>query len=139
MSTANTGAHTGGCLCGAVRYTITAEPAMQVICHCKNCQRQSGSAWSMIEGVPEAAVTIDGTPKSYEDHGDSGGSVVRQFCGTCGSPLFSRVASAPGMLFIKAGTLDDTSGFDPKVQIWTKSRQHWVDLGAVPGFDTNPG
>ncbi|MEN9682600.1 MAG: hypothetical protein RLZZ427_351 [Pseudomonadota bacterium] len=138
-----TSPQTGGCLCGAVRYSVAAEPLMQVICHCKNCQRQSGSAWSMIAGVPETAVTITGALTTYEDHGDSGGGVLRQFCGTCGSPLFSRVASAPGMLFIKAGTLDDTSAFAPAVQIWTKSRQHWIeqagDMVTVPAFAANPG
>lgn len=130
---------TGGCLCGAVRYSINAEPLMQAVCHCKNCQKQAGSAWSMIAGVPEAALTVTGEPKTYEDHGDSGGAVLRQFCGNCGSPLFSRVASAPGLVFVKAGTLDDTSGFRPQVQVWTQSKQDWVDLGDLPGFATNPG
>ncbi len=130
---------TGGCLCGAVRYTITAEPMMQAVCHCKNCQKQAGSAWSMIEGVAETALAIEGSPTTYEDTGDSGNVVLRQFCGTCGSPLFSRVAAMPGLVFVKAGTLDDTSAFNPQVQVWTKSKQHWVDLGAVPGFETTPG
>ena len=55
---------TGGCLCGAVRYAIAAEPLMQAVCHCKNCQKQAGSAWSMIAGVPEAALTVTGEPKT---------------------------------------------------------------------------
>lgn len=131
--------HTGGCLCGAVRYTIAIDPPMQAVCHCKNCQKQAGSAYSMIVGVPESALTVTGEPKVYMDKGDSGAPVTRQFCGTCGSPLFSLVESAPGMVFVKAGTLDDTSAFKPQVQVWTKSRQEWVDLGAVPGFETVPG
>lgn len=131
--------HEGGCLCGQVRYRIAGAPLMQAVCHCRNCQKQSGSAWSMIAGVPEAALSVTGTVRTYEDHGESGGAVLRQFCPDCGSPLFSRVASAPGLVFVKAGTLDDTSGFQPQVQVWTRSKQHWVDLGAVPGFETNPG
>lgn len=130
---------TGGCLCGAVRYSVSAEPVMQAVCHCKNCQRQAGSAWSMIAGVPEAALTITGEPRTYEDHGESGAPVLRQFCSTCGSPLFSHVAAAAGLVFIKAGTLDDPSGFAPQMQFWTKSKQPWVDLGAVPAFETTPG
>lgn len=130
---------TGGCLCGAVRYTIAVDPLMQAVCHCKNCQKQAGSAYSIIAGVPADALTITGTPATYMDKGDSGSAVTRQFCGTCGSPLFSLVESAPGLVFVKAGTLDDTSDFNPQVQVWTKSRQPWVDLGAVPGFETTPG
>lgn len=131
---------TGGCLCGAVRYELSVPPAMQAICHCSHCQRQAGSAFSTLIGVPDAAVTITtGQPKSYMDHGESGKVVERQFCETCGSPLFSLVEVAPGMTFIKSGTLDDTSFFKPTVQLWTRSKQCWVDLGVVPAFATNPG
>ena len=93
----------------------------------------------MIVGVPEAALGVTGETKVYLDQGDSGGAVRREFCPDCGSPLFSRVGSAAGLVFVKAGTLDDTSGFQPQVQVWTRSKQAWVDLGAVPAFATNPG
>lgn len=130
---------TGGCLCGAVRYTVRSDPAMQVNCHCKNCQRQSGSAFSTIIGVPKDALEIEGEFKTYEDHGESGEKVLRDFCGTCGSPLFSRVAVAPDLIFIKVGTLDDTDVFTPAMHLWAKSKQHWVDLEGAVAFDTNPG
>lgn len=133
-------AKTGGCLCGAVRYELNAEPAMQAVCHCSHCQRQAGSAFSTIVGVPEGAVTVTaGAPKSYIDHGESGKVVERRFCGDCGSPLFSLVAVAPGMTFVKSGTLDDTSFFQPTMHLWTRSKQDWVDTGTVRAFDTNPG
>lgn len=130
---------TGGCLCGAVRYEMASDPVMQGVCHCKNCQKQAGTAFSMLVAVPEGALSVTGTLTTYQDQGETGGAVERRFCGTCGSPLFSHVGSAPGMVFIKAGTLDDTTGFAPAFQVWTRSRQDWIDLGAVPGFDTNPG
>ena len=129
----------GGCLCGAVQYSVAAEPVMQAVCHCKNCQRQAGSGWSMIMGVPAAALAITGEVKTYQDHGESGGDVLRQFCPNCGSPLFSRVSAAPDLVFIKAGTLDDTSQFTPQMQLWTDSKQHWVDIAGVPGFPRQPG
>ncbi|HAU21461.1 MAG TPA: aldehyde-activating protein [Erythrobacter sp.] len=130
---------TGGCLCGAVRYELGAEPGMPMICHCKNCQRQAGTAFSTIVGVPESAIKVTGTVKSYQDKGDlTGKSVRREFCGECGSPLFSHVKVAPGMVWIKAGTLDDTSDFVPAVQIWGKSKQCWLDLGDIPILDTAP-
>ena len=130
---------TGGCLCGAVRYTITGEPAMALVCHCSHCQKQSGSAFSTIIGVPEGQVEIEGAPASYEDRGESGKRVERQFCGTCGSPLFSLVEVAPGMVWVKAGTLDDPKGFAPRMHLWTRSKQDWVGTGDVPAFETNPG
>ena len=130
---------TGGCLCGAVRYTVTGAPLTSGICHCRNCQKQAGSAWSMLIGVPATALVVEGQVSTYVDSGDSGGTVRRQFCGTCGSPLFSHAEALPGMVFIKAGTLDDTSDFAPAAQYYMKSKQAWVDLGAVPGFDTVPG
>jgi hypothetical protein len=131
---------TGGCLCGAVRYEIAGDPAMQLVCHCSHCQKQAGSAFSTIIGVPETAVALtQGRPKSFIDHGESGQAVERQFCGTCGSPLFSKVAVSPGMTWVKTGTLDDSSWFAPAAHIWTRSKQPWVETGAVPTFDTNPG
>ena len=129
---------TGGCLCGAVRYAFTGEPLMQAVCHCKNCQRQAGSGWSMLIMLPEPAVRITGEVTTYTDHGESGGEVLRQFCPTCGSPLFSRVPAQPGVIFIKAGTLDDTSGFTPQMQFWTDSKQDWIELPGVPAMPRNP-
>ena len=129
----------GGCLCRAVRYNVAAEPVMQAVCHCKNCQRQAGSGWSMIMGVPAAALSVIGEVKTFEDHGESGGAVLRQFCPNCGSPLFSRVSAAPDLVFIKAGTLDDTSAFTPQMQFWTDSKQHWVEIAGVSGVARNPG
>ena len=130
---------TGGCLCGQVRYSVSGDAVMQVNCHCKNCQRQSGSAFSTIIGVPEGALTIEGAFKTYDDRGESGEAVLRDFCPNCGSPMFSRVAVAPGLIFIKVGTLDDTSAFTPAMHLWTKSKQHWVDLAGQLAFETNPG
>jgi len=131
--------HDGGCLCGAVRYSFEGEPAAALVCHCTHCQKQAGSAFSTILGVPEAALTMTGQPTSYHDHGESGKLVERIFCGTCGSPLISKVEVAPGMVWVKAGTLDDTAVFKPSAHIWTRSKQCWVETGDVPAFDTNPG
>ena len=129
---------TGGCLCGQIRYELTADPLMCVTCHCKNCQRQAGSALSIIIGVPDGSVEVEGVPKTYDDKGDSGATVQRQFCENCGSPVFTKVENPPGVMFIKAGTLDDTSSLNPSFHCYTKSKQNWVELGDIPGFDTVP-
>ncbi len=102
---------------------------MSGVCHCKNCQRQAGSAFSTIAGVPKAAITIQGQMTLYKDSDtDSGNTVERYFCGTCGSPIYSAVASQPDLLFLKTGTLDDTSSFTPQFQVYCETKQNWVKL-----------
>ena len=131
---------TGGCLCGQVRYEISGEPMFTAICHCKNCQRQSGAAYSVNLGVPSQAFNLSGQLKTFVDTGESGGEVMRRFCANCGSPLISEVASAPAMVILKAGTLDDTSSVKPGVEVWCASRQPWVPASTDrPCFDRNPG
>jgi hypothetical protein len=63
---------TVGCLCGRVRYTVTGDPALAGICHCRNCQHYTGSAFETVMGFPADAVNIQGELKTYQDAGDSG-------------------------------------------------------------------
>ncbi|MFN2098811.1 GFA family protein [Altererythrobacter sp. MF3-039] len=130
---------TGKCLCGAVNYEAQAEPLMQAVCHCKNCQRQAGSAMSIIVGYPKGTVDISGEVTTYDDSGESGLAVHRQFCPKCGSPLFTLAESAPDMIFIKAGSFDDTSWLQPSIHFWTQSAQSWFEMGDVPQTPGNPG
>lgn len=121
---------TGGCLCGAIRYEIDGEPLMTGVCHCRNCQKQAGSAFSTLAGVPRAAFRFTaGEPRLYEDADTASGSTVqRWFCSTCGSPLYSAILSQPDLLFLKTGTLDDTSFFRPQFHVWCDTKQPWVTL-----------
>ncbi|MEZ5559908.1 MAG: GFA family protein [Pseudomonadales bacterium] len=121
---------TGQCLCGAVKYEFDNPPAMTGVCHCKNCQRQAGSAFSTLAGVPKAEFRFTaGQPKLYRDADtDSGNTVERYFCGNCGSPIYSAIPSQPDTLFLKTGTLDDTSSFKPMFNVWCDSKQSWVKL-----------
>jgi len=121
-----------------VRYTISAEPFLCVACHCKNCQLQAGTVLSIVIGVAETAVSFTGELKTYNDIGDSGAAVRRQFCPECGSPVFTRVDQPEGVMFVKAGTLDDTSDLKPAAHCYTKSKQDWIELGDTLGFDTLP-
>jgi hypothetical protein len=119
---------TGGCLCGQVRYSANADPAFVGVCHCKNCQKQTGTAFSVLVGIPKPAMSIQGRVKTFHDTGDSGQAVERNFCPECGSPIFSDVAVMPGVVFIKAGTLDDTSWLDPKMHVYCDSKEHWAPI-----------
>jgi hypothetical protein len=121
---------TGGCLCGAVRYTAPAQPLATVICHCRHCQKQAGSAFSVVAVFERDAVTVDGSLSIFEDRGASGQRVFRQFCGGCGSPVLTDTERAreQGILFIKAGTFDDVSDLRPTTHYWTDHAQPWLPL-----------
>jgi hypothetical protein len=118
---------TGRCLCGSVTYRAEAEPVVQAVCHCTDCQHQTGTAFSVVVGVPRAALTVDGsTLASFTTTGeDHGTATQRGFCSACGSPIVSYVEAVPDMAFLKAGTLDDASWLEPAVEVWTRSAQPW--------------
>lgn len=120
------GERQGGCLCGAIRYTIKSEPMVTALCHCTHCQRQSGSVFSTNLVVAEGDFEERGTTKTYRDVGDSGKPVYRHFCGDCGSPIYSKLDAMPGILAVKAGTLDDFSALKPAVEVYTDHAAGWV-------------
>jgi hypothetical protein len=127
----------GGCLCGAVRYESSAEPMGTSICHCTHCQKVSGSAFSVNVIVPASSVTLHGESlASFADKGESGRSLSRRFCRNCGSSIATEADGLPGVLIIKAGTLDDKSWLKPTTHIWTDSAQPWVRI--EPGATTFP-
>src|SRR6185503_14234395 len=95
---------TGRCLCGNVSYSVDAEPFVQAVCHCTDCQRQTGNPFSVVVGVPRGAFEVEGsTLASFATTGeDHGGETERNFCSACGAPIFSFAAVAPELVFIKA-------------------------------------
>lgn len=115
----------GGCLCGAVRYRIKAAPRAVVICHCTHCQRASGSAFSVNLLLEEGDYDQHGETKFFLDHGDSGLPSYRHFCGGCGSPVMTKATNLPGLILVKAGTLDDPEGLWPQVEIYTDHAAKW--------------
>jgi hypothetical protein len=121
---------TGSCLCGNIHYSIDADPIAVAVCHCRNCQKQAGSALSIIAVFPRGSLDLTGTLKVFEDQGTSGQTVYRKFCPDCGSPVLTDTPAAKDtdIIFIKAGTLDDVSDLDPKTHYWTKSAQPWLQL-----------
>src|SRR5712691_6672924 len=92
---------TGGCMCGAVRYECSAAPTFAANCHCRDCQRETGSAYSAMLFVPRGAVTVTGKVQYYDVRGESGNSVSRGFCPTCGARLFGQPAVLPDLLGIR--------------------------------------
>jgi hypothetical protein len=117
----------GHCLCGKVTYRSDAEPIATLLCHCTDCQRQTGTAFSIVVGVERDALEIEGELGSYTTIGeDTKEPVERQFCASCGSPIVSLPAATPELAFIKAGTLDDTSWLEPEMELWCRSAHPYV-------------
>lgn len=122
---------TGGCNCGNIRYELQSPPFIVAACHCVNCRKQSGAPYSVNLAMSAKAVTIHGDLTRYEDRGDeSGQPVLRDFCGTCGSPIRSVPAATPKIVAIKAGTLDNPDPYPPTVHIWTCSSVAWAQIPA---------
>ena len=120
---------TGGCLCGKVRYSTSAEPVFAAACHCHDCQKSTGSAFAVGIGFPKDALSVQGELKTYHGRGDSGREVVRQFCPHCGSNVITEVEAAPGMSIVQGGTFDDADRVRPSMEIYCTSAQPWVALG----------
>jgi hypothetical protein len=117
----------GSCLCGSIRFDSEAEAVLTGICHCRHCQKEGGGAFSINVAVPRASLKIEGRPlKTFHDRSETGRAVRRQFCGNCGSPMVSYSDGLPGVAFIKAGTLEDTSWIKPTTDIWCETAQPWV-------------
>ncbi|MCW3066195.1 MAG: hypothetical protein JWN32_3367 [Solirubrobacterales bacterium] len=136
----------GHCLCGEVTYTVANEdPVITGICHCTECRRQSGAAWSIVVAVSRDEIEITGDSlRTFDTIGDDTRVPVhRQFCGNCGSPIVSLAEWAPELAFIKAGTLEDASWLEPELEAWCESALPWAldtsreDRGYFPrGLDT---
>lgn len=130
---------TGGCLCGAVRYRAAADPLMMASCHCRDCQKATGAAYFPAVAVPAAALTVQGEAVTYAVRADSGSTVTRAFCGTCGSTLWAWSSGMPDGRNLSAATLDDPGRFVPMVHVFAASAQPWDHLSTdVPHFDRMP-
>jgi hypothetical protein len=124
---------TGGCLCGGVRYGITWPPEIVYTCHCTDCQRLTGSAFSMALLVADEAFRLSGLdPRPLQNSANNGRTNTRWLCPECGTWICSGPepgTAPPGALrATRAGTLDDTSWLRPTVHFWTRSKQPWVIL-----------
>jgi hypothetical protein len=105
---------------------LSGEPATVALCHCTHCQRQSGSVFSTNLVLAEADYAQTGETAMFQDTGGSGQPVYRYFCGTCGSPIVTRIPSMPGVVLLKAGTLDDLTGLQPVVEVFADHAAEWV-------------
>jgi hypothetical protein len=129
----------GGCSCAALRYRLAASPLIVHACHCRDCQRVTGSGFVINIWIEKQFVETNGAiPKSFMLKGGSGRNHEVFFCDRCGTYVWSRYHGAPGdALFVRAGTLDEQEAVKPDVHIFTRSKLPWLDLPAgVPAFES---
>ncbi len=119
----------GGCQCGELRYEIRAEPLSVYVCHCTECQRQSGSAFGMSVIVPRPAMVFtSGAPKRWARTTERGTTIEGESCATCGVRVVHHPSANDTISVLKPGTLDDTRWLVPVGHIWTGSAQPWVSI-----------
>jgi hypothetical protein len=117
----------GGCHCGTVRYRVSAAPLMVYNCHCTNCQKIGGGAFSTPVTILEPSFAFaKGEPAKVEWTSDAGTKRWGWYCSACGSRIAHGQTPSIGVLSLRGGTLDDTSWIEPVGDIWTKSAQPWV-------------
>lgn len=130
---------TGQCRCAAVRYTLTLPDTPPVYaCHCLHCQRWSGSAFGLHLLAPEAALSITG-PVDHYHHEHEGVQSRQTLCAHCHTRIFNHTSAAPGMVVVRAGTLDEAPRLTPAAHIWTSRKHDWIAIpDDVPSWPQSP-
>lgn len=130
---------TGGCACGAIRFNVTAPLLGVGVCHCADCQKESGGGPNYVGLAPMSGFEVTkGKEKVFHSKGDSGAQIGRAFCADCGSPLWSIPADQP-FLPVKLGALDENSDLMADMHLYTDSAPKWHLMhDGVPTFPKTP-
>ena len=119
---------TGGCLCGAVRYTTQGPARMAGHCYCEARRRSSATTHSTHVVLQEEGFALTGDLTAFDKPADSGNVVTRCFCPTCGSPILSRNSGMPGMVFIRAASMDDMEQIAPTMTVYAAQAPSWAKV-----------
>ncbi len=119
---------TGGCLCTAVRYSVSAEPITTRQCWCRDCQYFGAGSSTVNLVFRTEDVAITGELRLFTSQADSGNTMLRGFCPACGTPVTSASSARPQLVILRAGTLDHPAIATPVMNIWTRSAPQWVRL-----------
>lgn len=117
----------GGCLCGSVRFRIDAEPQGARYCWCRDCQRIASGMATVNVLFDKGSIRYTGEMITHARKGDSGNTVERGYCSTCGSQMYSKTVTGPAQpVRVRAGTLDDPELCPPSLIIWGRSAPDWA-------------
>lgn len=129
--------YTGGCHCGAVRYSVEGNPQLVALCHCSDCRKSAGAPMVGWAAFAEGELTVEqGVVTTH----NSSGEAMRSFCPRCGTGLFYRNAELlPGIVDIQSVTFDDPEALPPQIHIQTAERLSWMDgQETLPAFARFP-
>ena len=122
-------ARTASCRCGQLKATVTAEPVRVSVCHCRNCQKRSGSAFAAQARWPKEQVTLEGQSSTFTLAGDSGNPATFHFCAQCGSDVYYLIdGKFEDLIAIPLGTFDDPDFGPPAYSVWEKRKHKWVEI-----------
>jgi hypothetical protein len=131
----------GACHCGYIAYEVEADPAKAMICHCTNCQTLSGSAFRTVLPTQVGSFkSRSGELKIYIKTGESGTARPQSFYPNCGTPIYSTIVGEdPKVYVLRLGTVRQRDQFTPKLQLWSRSAQPWVnDIGSIRRIEKQP-
>lgn len=123
---------TGNCLCGGVRFEIHGPLAPLGYCHCKQCQRASGSAFTANTSIAKADFRLLSGQELIREY-ESSPAAFRAFCSRCGSPVYKRLASQPDSIRVRLGLVNEDPGLRPRVHVWVSAKAAWYEISdALP-------
>jgi hypothetical protein len=129
----------GGCLCQAVRYRVTAAPVAVRACWCRTCQYIGAGNATVNALFPSEALTVEGVLAAYSSLSDSGNAMLRLFCPQCGTQVLVNSAARPQLTGIRVGTFDDPSAVKPASTIWTSAAPPWAVIDPeLPRVERQP-
>ena len=116
------------CCCGQLRLECEGEPFRVSVCHCRECQRRTGSAFGYQARFPREQVThIEGDRTAYRRVADSGNAVTMHFCPRCGSTVYWELESMPEVIAVAAGAFADADFPAPAFSFWEQHKHAWID------------
>ena len=124
---------TASCRCGQLTATVTGEPVRVSVCHCRNCQKRSGSAFAAHARWPRDQVRIAGESKTFAKVADSGNTATFHFCPQCGSDVHYEIdgkfdGKFNDLIAIPLGIFDDPYSLTPRFSVWEHRKHPWVEI-----------
>ena len=113
---------TGSCLCGSVNYKSNSDPLVIQNCHCDQCRKATGSVYLTNLFIKEENFEITGEVNNYTHLSDAGNNMIKYFCPKCGSQVFGKNSGRPGIITIRAGTVNEKDIIKPIRNLFLKSK-----------------
>jgi len=116
----------GSCHCGAVEFELKGNPKLVVNCHCNDCKKRNGSAYSTYMAVQESDLSVVKGKNTLQGYSVKNVG-IKQFCSQCGSPIYNENYRYPGLYMLFYGAFNESSNFSPDFNVYCESKYNWVE------------